>query len=195
LYDAILTDSILFSDALTRYRDGDDRAFEDLSPDLGTVQEELAAYLRSDASAALARAASLDPYVTSIESTSGTPPWLTAAYQQVGRLRREIRRIRPIELPTDSEREGLARIALEVASILESQLSPSLPGYPPALPALLGEIRATVEPVQAGTLPGVTPTDLHQLIADLLTSLDDVATRIYRALRAARSVLAPAPLA
>jgi KAP family P-loop domain len=194
LYDAILTDSILFSDALTRYRDGDDRAFEDLSPDLGTVQDELAGYLRSDACAALARADSLDPYVTSLESTSRTPPWLTAAYQQIGRLRLEIRRIRAIESPADSERDALAQVALEVTSTLESQLSPSLPGYPVTLPALLQEIRTTVEPVQTGTLPGSPPTDLRQLISDSLARLDDVATRVYRALRAARSALAPAPL-
>src|SRR5262249_1125955 len=54
LYDAILTDSMLFSDALTRYREGYDRAFEVVSSDLGTIQDELAAYLRSDAVAALA---------------------------------------------------------------------------------------------------------------------------------------------
>ena len=104
LYDAILTDSMLFSDTLTRYRDGDDRAFEDLSPDLGLVQDELAVYLRSDAVAALAVAPSLDPYVTSLESTGRSLPWLPVAYNELGRLRREIRRISGIESPADTDR-------------------------------------------------------------------------------------------
>jgi hypothetical protein len=183
--------------ALTRFREeGDDRAFEDLSPDLGTVQEELAAYLWSHAVAALAGlAGSLDPYVTSLESTGRTPPWLTVAYREIGRLRREIRRIRAIESPTDSDRDVLGRTASEVASALESQLTPSLPSFPPALPALLQEIHTITEPLQAGPPPGTTSTDLRQLIADSLTRLDDVATRIYRALRIARSALAPATLA
>jgi hypothetical protein len=195
LYDAILTDSILFSDALTRYQDGDDRAFEDLSPDLGTVQDELAEYLRSDAFKALAGADSLDPYVTSLESTGRTPPWLTAAYRDIGRLRKEIRRIRAIESPTDSDSAALGQTASEVASALESQLSPSLPGFPAAMPTLLQEIRTIVEPIQAGRPPATTSTDLRQIIAESLTRLDDVATRIYRALRIARSALAPATLA
>jgi KAP family P-loop domain len=195
LYDAILTDSILFSDALTRYRDGDDRAFEDLSPDLGTVQDELAEYLRSDTVAALASADSLDPYLTSLESTGRTPPWLTAAYREIGRLRREIRRIRGIESPADADRVALGRTASEVASALQSQLSPSMPGFPAALPALLQEIQTIVDGIQAATPTDTTGIDLQQLIANSLTRLDDVATRIYRALRTARSALAPATLA
>ena len=60
-YNAILIDPMLFPGALTRYRDDDDLAFDQLAPDLGTVQDELAAYLRSDAVKALARRSSLDP--------------------------------------------------------------------------------------------------------------------------------------
>jgi KAP family P-loop domain len=199
LYDAILTDSMLFSDALARYRSGDDRAFEDLSPDLGAVQDELATYLRSDAVAELASADSLDPYVTSLESTGRTPRWLTAAYREIGRLRLEIRRIRAIGSPGHSDREALSRIASDVVSTLESQLSPSLPGFPAALPGLLQEIRAIMEPIQAaapdesGT--AIPAENLQQLIADSSARLDDVATRIYRALRVARSTLVPPTLA
>jgi hypothetical protein len=193
LYDAILTDSILFSDALTRYRNGDDRAFEDLSPELGAVQDELATYLRSAAVAALASAESLDPYVTSLESTGRTPAWLTSAYREIGRLRLEIRRIRAIDPPTDSDRDALNRTASEVASKLESQLSPDVPGFPAALPALLGEIRTIVNPAQGAPQPGAQG-DLQQLMTDSLARLDDVATRIYRTLRISRSVLAPALL-
>lgn len=193
LYDAILTDSILFSDALIRYRNGDDRAFEDLSPELGTVQDELATYLRSAAVDALAGADSLDLYVTSLESTGRTPSWLTSAYREIGRLRLEIRRIRAIDSPTDSDRDALNRTASEVASKLQSQLSPDVPGFPAALPALLEEIRTIVDPAQAAPQPG-SQGDLQQLIADSLARLDDVATRIYRTLRISRSALAPALL-
>ena len=83
---------------------------------LALVQDELATYLRSNAVAALASADSLDPYVTSLESTGRTPPWLTAAYREIGRLRREIRRIRAIESPTDSDRDALGQIASDVVS-------------------------------------------------------------------------------
>jgi hypothetical protein len=195
LYDAILTDSMLFSDALARYRNGDDRAFEDLSPDLGLVQDELAAYLRSDAVAALTGAPSLDPYVTSLESTGRTLPWLPVAYRELGRLRLEIRRIRGIESPTDADRDALGRIAADVVSKLEQQLSPSLPGVPAAMPALLEEIRTVMAAVQPAPQSGATPPDTRQLIVDSSARLDDVATRIYRALRVARSALAPTTLA
>jgi hypothetical protein len=195
LYDAILTDSMLFSDALARYRDGDDRAFEDLSPDLGLVQDELAAYLRSDAVAALAVAPSLDPYVTSLESTGRTLPWLPVAYRELGRLRREIRRIRGIDSPTDADRDALGKIASDVVSKLEQQLSPSLPGVPAAMPALLQEIRAVMDPVPPAPQSGATPPDTRQLIGDSSARLDDLATRAYRALRVARSALAPTTLA
>jgi hypothetical protein len=195
LYDAILTDSLLFSDALARYRDGDDRAFEDLSPDLGLVQDELAVYLRSGAVAALAAAPSLDPYVTSLESTGRTLPWLHVAYRELGRLRREIRRIRAITSPTDADRDALGKTTADVVSKLEQQLSPNLPGVPAAMPALLQEIRAVLDPVAPAFQPNAALPDARQLIGDSTARLDEVATRIYRALRVARSALAPTTLA
>jgi hypothetical protein len=202
LYDAILTDSLLFSDALTRFRNGDDQAFADLSPDLATVQDELGTYLRSGAAEALAGADSLDPYVTSLEATGKTPPWLTAAYREIGRLRLEIRRVRAVESATESDRDTLYRTANEVASILGSQLSPSLTGIPADMPMLLEEIRmvsAALAPAIPSSLnappPAQTPGELEQLISDSSARLDEVATRIYRALRVARTALAPATLA
>jgi KAP family P-loop domain len=68
LYDAILTDSILFQEALTRYRDGQDSAFADLSPELRELPVDLGKYLRSDLAAALHRPRSLYPYLSSLES-------------------------------------------------------------------------------------------------------------------------------
>jgi hypothetical protein len=205
LYDAILTDSMLFAEALARYREGDDRAFEDLSPDLGLVRDELAAYLRSEAVAALAVAPSLDPYVTSLESTGRTLHGLQVAYRELGRLRLEIRRIRAIAAPTDADRDALGKTAADVVSKLEQQLSPNFPGVPAAMPALLQEIRAVLAPLspafQANTalpntgLPNTALPDARQLIGDSTARLDDVATRIYRALRVARNALAPTTLA
>jgi hypothetical protein len=186
LYDAILTDSMLFSLALARYRNGDDRAFEDLSPDLGTVQDELATYLRSNAVAALASADSLDRYVTSLESTARTPPWLTAAYREIGRLRLEISRIRAIESPTDSDRFALVRISSDVASALEGQLPSDLVGFAAALPGLLQEFRAVTEHLQTAPL-NETPYAVAKLVKDSSARIDDTATRIYRALRVARN--------
>lgn len=195
LYDAILTDSILFSDALSRYRDGDDRAFEDLSPDLGLVQDELAAYLRSEAVSALTAASSLDPYVTSLESTGRTLPWLHEAYRELGRLRREIRRIRGIQSPTDADGDALGKVASDVALKLEQQFSPIPPGVPAAMPALLQEFHALANPIPPPPQSGATPADSRQLITESSARLDDLATRIYRTLRVARSALAPTMLA
>jgi hypothetical protein len=193
LYDAILTDTLLFSDALTRFRDGDDRAFEDLSPDLTAVQEELASCLRSDAFAALATVGSLDPYLTSLESTGGTQPWLGIAYKEIGRLRLEVRRLRAIQSPTESDRLALSSFAADVASMLESNITPGVPGYPASFPALLQEIRGAVEPIPMTTPSETTSAALPSPIAEPLARLEDVATRIYRELRVARSALAPIP--
>jgi hypothetical protein len=198
LYGAILTDPLLFSRALKDFRGGDDHAFIDLHPDLGTIQDELTGYLRSDAVTALADVDSLDRYLTSLESTGRIPPWLTAAYREVGRLRQETRRIATIQSPDDSDRDALHRIASDVASTLESQISPSSGGFPPALPALVQEIRTVIAPIQPPSPSSVappdtqTPADLQQLVKNTSERLDDVATRIYRALRVARSALAPA---
>jgi hypothetical protein len=188
-HDAAGAGSALTADAVKI-----DRAFEDLSPDLGLVQDELSAYLRSGAVAALAGAPSLDPYVTSLESTGRTLPWLPVVYRELGRLRLEIRRIRGIGSPTDVDRDALGRIASDVVSKLEQQLSPSLPGVPAAMPALLGEIRTVIDLVPSAPQPGASPPDTRQLIEDASARLDDVATRIYRALRVARNALAPATL-
>jgi hypothetical protein len=195
LYDAILTDSMLFSDALNRYRGGDDRAFGDLSPDLSAMQDELATYLRSDAVAALAGVGSLDPYVTSLESTGRTPRWLTEAYRQIGRLRQEIRNTQAMDPPTQTQFTMLGKVASDVAGTLESQLSSSTGGLTAGLPALLVEIRAVIEPIQGPTPPTQRADELKQLTTDLTARLDDVATRIYRELRVARSTLAPSSVA
>jgi hypothetical protein len=69
LYDAILTDSTLFIDALQRYRGGEDLAFEDLSPELTVLPAELGEYLRQPAAEALTRTLSLDPYMSSLETS------------------------------------------------------------------------------------------------------------------------------
>jgi hypothetical protein len=193
LYDAILIDSMLFSDALNRYRGGDDRAFEDLSPDLVTMQDELAAYLRSDAVTALAGAQSLEPYLTSLASAGTTQTWLITAYNQIGQLRTEIRRIRAIESPAQSDREALVKISTNVASMLESDLASYMPGYTSSsLPVQIQEIRDVTAPLQAPLSASDPPPDLLQPMDRLV----EIANRIQRELyTAARSVLAPGTLA
>jgi KAP family P-loop domain len=193
LYDAILTDSMLFSDALDRFRGGDDRAFGDLSPELSAVQEELATYLRSPAVAALAGVGSLDPYLTSLESTGRTPRWLTEAYREIGRLRQEIRNTQAMDPPTEAQLATLVQVAAEVAAKLESQFSASSAAAPADLPGLLTEIRTITEPIQQRG-PFGAEGEQARPSADLVPRLDVVATRVYRALRVVRSTLLPTTL-
>ena len=61
--------------------------------------------------------------------------------------------------------------------------------------ALIQEIRAIMDPAPPVSQSGATPPDTRQLIVDSSARLDDLATRIYRALRVARSALAPTTLA
>ena len=94
LYDAILADSPLFVDILRRYRrsqERDESAFEDLSPDLETLAPSLASYLRSRLAEPLTRHNTLDPYLSSLQSTRSSRSWELGAYRKIGQLRREIR--------------------------------------------------------------------------------------------------------
>jgi hypothetical protein len=94
LYNAILDDTAMFVDILRRYREDaqhDPSAFEDLSPDLLSMPPSLLGFLRSAQAEPLARHATLDAYVTSLEATRSSKSWESVALRQVGQLGREIR--------------------------------------------------------------------------------------------------------
>ena len=141
LYDWILTDSMLFVDALIRYRDGEDHAFEDLSPELRVLPLELGEYLRLDVAEPLCRNATLDPYISSLEAASTTPPWLTESYQYIGRLRKQVRRARA-DSPSVEDRLQLAGTAKEVVSRLRRMTSQM--GGNSNMSQLLNQIEARV---------------------------------------------------
>ncbi len=72
LYDALLSDTDMFAEILGRYRGehGSEQAFADLAPELAALPPSLTSYLRSDLTAPLLNAGSLDPYVSSLQSTA-----------------------------------------------------------------------------------------------------------------------------
>ena len=93
LYDALLSDTDMFAEILGRYRGepGSEQAFADLAPELAALPPSLTSYLRSDLTAPLLNAGSLDPYVSSLQSTRGTQSW-REAYKLIGQLRQRLRR-------------------------------------------------------------------------------------------------------
>lgn len=70
LYKVIFPDSVTFISMLRKYRQGRDDAFKELSPELETLPESLADYLRSDSAKPLIDHESLDAYLSSLRSTS-----------------------------------------------------------------------------------------------------------------------------
>lgn len=93
LYDALLSDTDMFAEILGRYRGepGSEQAFADLAPELAALPPSLTSYLRSDLTAPLLNAGSLDPYVSSLQSTRGTQSWIPEAYKLIGQLRQRLR--------------------------------------------------------------------------------------------------------
>jgi hypothetical protein len=190
LYDAILADSPRFVATLTRYRDErDERAFEDLSPELAVLRPDLAEFLTSDPAAALSRHQSLDAYLSSLESTRvTTPPWLTAAYQELGRLRAETRRTLRLPEPDDADRVRLAGLCREVSSRLFS-LTADTPSASVAETAaagvttLIGQLEAAGAELESLS---ATPERFRERLAEIADRLLATADRLYRALRTFR---------
>jgi hypothetical protein len=187
LYDAILTDSILFIDALNRYRQGDELAFEDVAPDLRSLPKDLGDYLRSPVVKPLSERDNLEPYLSSLESTSTAPPWLRESYQALGRLRGEIRRIRNIsssESISKSDGLALAGMVKEVSSRLAST-GPGDQNLGPLSTQL--EIARTA--LEAGIPDGGRPADLPKTILASADKFYDLSERIYRELGRIRETL------
>ncbi|GIH95227.1 P-loop NTPase fold protein [Planobispora siamensis] len=93
MYDVVLAESDVFIDALGHYRTGDDSAFENLWPQLGLLPSDLILYLRSPAAEPLTRQPNLDEYIYSLHATRNYNSALTEGYRDVGKLRKELRRV------------------------------------------------------------------------------------------------------
>lgn len=186
LYDAILTDSLLFIDALTRYRDGEDSAFEDLSPELRVLPADLGEFLRSDFAEALRLHSSLDSYLSSLESTSTSPPWLSDAYRDLGRLRGEIRRVRLLNPPGEADRRQLASIAVECSSKLTSTGALLGERGVQMLGPLLQQLERMAEELQSMSPNEETKGDFGSVLTETTDRMFDMSDRIYRELRTMR---------
>jgi energy-coupling factor transporter ATP-binding protein EcfA2 len=93
--DVVLAEADVFGEILRQFRDGDDRAFEDLWPEIGVIPLELAAFFRSSEAEPLARPHDLQRYVSFLETTRSTQGWVKDAMRDVGLLRRQVRSVRP----------------------------------------------------------------------------------------------------
>lgn len=190
LYDAILTDSILFIDALNRYRQGDELAFEDVAPDLRSLPKDLGDYLRSPVVKPLSDQLNLEPYLSSLESTRTAPPWLRESYQALGRLRGEIRRIRNISSPESISRSDghvLAGMVKEVHMRLAST-GPS----DPTLGPLSSQLDNVLTALEEGNPDGGRPADLPRTILASADKIYDLSERLYKELgRIRETLLAP----
>lgn len=120
LYDAILSDSALFIDALNRYCDGNRAAFEELSPNLGTLPSDLGRYLRSPSAAPLTKHSSLDIYLSSLREISGPASWFYEAYRSIGQVRRAIQNIRKQKDIGDSEMRALGALVVKEMNEVQS---------------------------------------------------------------------------
>ena len=190
LYDAIITDSMLFTAALANYRNGDDFAFEDLSPELRVLPAGLGDYLRLDVAGPLCTAPSLDTYLSSLESAGTVPPWITESYKEIGRLRVAVRRLRAIAVPSVADRLDLARTTKEVTSLLRSISSLMGPARLQSISRLLDEIEVAAQGLERGPADN-EPTNVSERdrVAEVTSEILDIANRIYRELRNSRDTL------
>jgi energy-coupling factor transporter ATP-binding protein EcfA2 len=93
--EAILAEPDVFVDTLKRFRSGEDTAFEDMWPDLGVLPLGFSGFLRSQEAQALSDTPDLGRYLSFMETTRSTAPWITEAMRDVGQLRAPVRALNP----------------------------------------------------------------------------------------------------
>jgi hypothetical protein len=93
--EVVLAEPDVFVDALKSYRAGEDSAFEDIWPGIGVLPLELSEFLRSNEAQNLSDAFDLGRYLSLMETTRSTVPWIPEAMRDVGQLRRRIRSFEP----------------------------------------------------------------------------------------------------
>ena len=89
-YDAINADSELFIGALRSFRDGYRAAFEETLPELRRFPPDLNTFLASSLAEPLVAQPSLDAYLSSLRSTSGSGTWLFDLFHALGRVERSV---------------------------------------------------------------------------------------------------------
>jgi hypothetical protein len=168
LYKQALTNPAKFLKALKDY-EVDKTAFGELSPDLKTLPPNLSEFLVSDEAGPLTMATSLDKYLSSLESTSSSTPWIPTALPLVGNIIDQIRLARDGD-PSD------AAPALEVArdSALELDRLLSRVGHG-KVPEAVRALPRAVEDANV-TLGGLGADD-----ASVWNLLNDLARKAARA--------------
>ena len=78
-------------DTLKRLRSGEDTAFEYIWPDVGVLTHEFSSFLRSSEAQTLSDTPDLGRYLSLMETTRSTAPWITDAMRDVGLLRAHVR--------------------------------------------------------------------------------------------------------
>jgi KAP family P-loop domain len=186
LYDVLLAEPVLFVDALRRYRGGHDTALEDLSPELGSLPPDLTSYLRSPTAEPLVRHESLEPYLSSLRSTSSIHGWVLDAYGPAGRLRREVRKVRDTTRIGQRDAQTLATTVSETVPTLSSLLiSQAGPDSARRLTKLVERARQLGQELSnAGLSEQVNNWD--DVLHPLVNELSDIAERLYRELQILR---------
>jgi hypothetical protein len=144
LYDALLADPDLFVDILRRYRSDEDEddAFRDLSPRLLLLPPSLIAYLRSSLATPLVNHASLDPYISILQSADSTKSWVLDIYRQIGTLRKQVKEALALRPPRKEQIDLISEYAIRMVSDTFSMLSQSGPsGTTGRLESTLRKIR------------------------------------------------------
>ena len=122
LYDAMLTDTDMFVEILRRYRkvNNSEQDFADLAPSLNGLPSSLTSYLRSELAGPLLKPESLDPYVSSLQSTSGAPSWIAETYTVISDLRHQLRSVLSAVSPDKAIIDAIAVAARVLAdTVLE----------------------------------------------------------------------------
>jgi hypothetical protein len=178
LYDALLTDTDIFAEILDRYRRDDlsEQAFADLAPGLTGLPPSLTSFLRSNLAAPLLEPASLDPYVSSLQSTRGTPSWIPETYKLIGQVRQ---RLRDVLGATAANKAEIEAITIGALTLAESVRSLTLePGGPQnqRLERVLQHIRQTANRLVslADRSDLSDATDLRSALADMQRVIDQL---------------------
>lgn len=91
--EVVLAEPDVFVDTLKRFRAGEDTAFEDIWPDVGVLPHEFSSFLRSSEAQTLSDTPDLGRYLSLMETTRSTAPWITDAMRDVGLLRAHVREL------------------------------------------------------------------------------------------------------
>jgi KAP family P-loop domain len=113
--NVVLAEPDLFVQALRRFHDGYDHAFEDLWPEFGVLPPDLSDFLQSPQAKVLTTVGDLQHYVSFLEQTRSAQSWVTDAMHEIGTLRRILR-----DLPPDARVGGdsARAAAVQLKSVL-----------------------------------------------------------------------------